>query len=132
MLASVHTSHAPWSIHMMPLLVESLYLEIHKPWSKSFHVSKNEVLGNYKHRSYIYFFHLHNFPLYLNGREAYNREEGLRSNRILPHSPFFKFTYFSIGGWLLSNVVSLSAVQQCQSAICMHISPPLSLLPTLP
>lgn len=63
MLASVHTSHAPWSIHLMPLLVESLYLEIHTPWSKSFHVPKNEVLGNYEHRSNIYFFHLHNFPM---------------------------------------------------------------------
>ena len=32
---------------------------------------------------------------------------------------------FLIGGKLLYNVVLVSAIQQCESAICMHISPPI-------
>ena len=35
-------------------------------------------------------------------------------------APFF---FFLIGGWLLYNVVLVSAVQQCESALSIHISP---------
>ena len=31
--------------------------------------------------------------------------------------------YFKIGGYLLYNVVFVSAAQLCESAVCKHISP---------
>ena len=32
--------------------------------------------------------------------------------------------FFLIGGWLLYNIVLVSAVQKCDSAISIHVSPP--------
>ena len=39
---------------------------------------------------------------------------------------FYNFFYnlFLIGGQLLYNVVLVSTVQQCESALSIHISPP--------
>ena len=40
---------------------------------------------------------------------------------------FFLFVFlnlFLIGGWLLYNIVLASAIQQCESAVSLHIYPP--------
>ena len=41
-----------------------------------------------------------------------------------PHSRYFVKFYFLIGRKLLYNVVLVSAIQQCKSAIIIHRSPP--------
>lgn len=45
---------------------------------------------------------------------------------------FIYFNVFFVGVWLLHRVLLVSAVQYCEAAMRIHISPPLSLPPTLP
>ena len=44
--------------------------------------------------------------------------------RVIWRNYFIFIFYFFIGGYLLYNVVLISAIQQCQSIITMYISPP--------